>query len=212
MKDLPVFATQYGVASLTLREISPQGKAYIKLQATQDPQKLLQECVSFCRMVGAEEVYASGHEILQQYPLHTALLKLRCLRTSLSDTDATLWPVQETTLSKFREIYNRKVKQIPNAAWMHEADGRQMLADAEGYFVHRGDKLLGIGRVLGEEIRFLAAVEPCSGADVVKALAHAITAEEVTVEVASANEKAMRLYEKLGFLPVQEISRWYRIC
>lgn len=211
MKDLPVFATQYGVASLVLREIPPQGKAYVRLQAAQEPEKLLEECVSFCRMVGAQKVYATGHEILQQYPLHTAILKMRCLRSSLEDTDAALWPVQEETLSRFREICNQKILKIPNAAWMSEADGKQMLADAEGYFIHRGGKLLGVGRVLGDEIRFLAATAPGSGADVVKALAHAMTTEEVTVEVASANVKAMRLYEKLGFIAVEEISCWYRI-
>ena len=56
MKDLPMFTTQNGVASLTLREIPYQQTAYIKLQATQQPKELLEECVGFCRAVGAEKV------------------------------------------------------------------------------------------------------------------------------------------------------------
>jgi histidinol-phosphate/aromatic aminotransferase/cobyric acid decarboxylase-like protein len=74
MKDLPMFTTQNGVASLTLREIPYQQTAYIKLQATRQPKELLEECVGFCRAVGAEKIYASGHEILENYP-HLIIIK-----------------------------------------------------------------------------------------------------------------------------------------
>ena len=33
----------------------------------------------------------------------------------------------------------------------------------------------------------------------------------MTLEVASTNEKAIRLYEKLGFLRTAEKVRWYRV-
>ena len=33
----------------------------------------------------------------------------------------------------------------------------------------------------------------------------------MTIEVASTNEKALRLYQKLGFLQIGEISRWYTV-
>ena len=94
MKDLPVFTTQNGVASLTLREIPYQQTAYIKLQATRQPKELLEECVGFCRAVGAEKIYASGHEILENYPFHTAIVQMQCLKESVADTDAALWPLQ----------------------------------------------------------------------------------------------------------------------
>ena len=211
MKDLPMFTTENGVASLTLREIPHQGIAYVKLQASQEPLLLLEECVSFCRMVGAQNVYAAGHECLASYPLHTAIWKLRCLQESLGETDAALWPVQEDTVAQFRTIYNEKVARIPNAAWMTQSDEAQMLAAGEGYFVHRGETLLGIGRVRGDEIRFLASLQPGAGEDVVKALAHAVTTDAVTLEVASANEKALGLYQRLGFIKTDELSRWYRV-
>lgn len=211
MRDIPLFTTEYGVASLVLREVPYQAVAYIRLQDSREPEKLLSECVGFCRMVGAEKVFATGDACLERYPAHTAVLQMVCPRESLGDTDAALWPVQESTAGEFRKIYHEKVSHIPNAAWMTAQDEREMLRTGEGYFVHRGDTLLGIGRVLGGEIRFLAAVRPGAGADVVKALAHAVTEDTVMVEVASANEKAVRLYEKLGFIPIREISRWYRV-
>ena len=34
---------------------------------------------------------------------------------------------------------------------------------------------------------------------------------QLRLEVASTNERAIRLYEKLGFIKTGEISRWYRV-
>ena len=33
----------------------------------------------------------------------------------------------------------------------------------------------------------------------------------MTLEVSSTNEKAIRLYEKLGFVKTREIRRWFRV-
>lgn len=211
MKDIPFFTTEYGVASLILREVPYQQTAYVRLQASDEPEGLLGECVKFCRMVGAETVLATGHEALEQYPLHTAVWQMRMMADLLGDTDAALFPVQDHTANIFQKYYNEKVSHVPNAAWMDDADKKDMLRTGEGYFVHRDKQLLGIGRVLGGEIRFLASMQPGAGADVVKALAHAVTEETLTVEVASANEKAVKLYERLGFVKIGELSRWYRV-
>ena len=211
MKDLPMFTTEYGVASLILREVPYQQTAYIRVHSSLEPEKLLAECVSFCRMVGAERILATGHAALEQFPLDTAIWQMRAAVDSLEDTDAALWPVQERTADEFQRLYNQKVSHIPNAAWMDSADKKEMLETGEGYFVHRDGQLLGLGRVLGGEIRFLAALQPGAGADVVRALVHAVTENTVTVEVASANEKAVKFYERLGFVKIAEISRWYRV-
>ena len=211
MKDLPVFTTENGVASLVLREIPYQGTAYVRIGASQSPQALVEECAGFCRMVGAERIYATGDPCLEQYPFHTAMLRMVCHRDSIGDTDAALWPVQESTAEEFQKIFNRKAPSIPNGAWMTRQDTEEMLRTGEGYFVHRGDTLLGIGRVLGGELRFLASVSPGAGEDVLKALCHAVTEDTVTLTVASTNQKAMALYERMGFIPAEELSRWYRV-
>lgn len=210
MKDLPMFTTEYGIASLILREVPYQQTAYIRLQSSDEPEKLLRECVKFCRMVDARKILVKEYVGID-YPFYTAIWRMVCARDTLGDTDAALWPVQKETASAFQKIYNDKVSHIPNAAWMDETDKRNMLNTGEGYFIHRGEQLIGIGRVLGGEIRFLASLQPGAGADVVRALAHATAEDTITVEVASANLKAVKLYENLGFIKNAELSRWYRV-
>lgn len=211
MKDFPVFTTEYGVASLVLKEIPYQGSAYITLQDTLEPEKLLEECLAFCRVCGAERIFATGHGILEKYPMYTAMWEMRCPWESVPDTDAGLFPVVEETLEQWRSIYNEKVRKVPNGAWMTQADGRKMLASGDGYFIHREGKLLGIGRAAGDTIDWVASLEPGAGRDVVAALNHAVMADAVKLTVASENQKAIALYESLGFIRSREISRWYRV-
>ncbi len=211
MKDFPVFPTEYGVASLVLREIPYQGCAYVTIREAVDAEKLLAECVDFCRVCGAERIYAKGHRCLEAYPLYTALWEMRCSRDSLPDTDAALWPVQEDTLEQWRSIYNHKVKQVPNGAWMTQKDGESWLKKGGAYFIHRGEGLLGIGLVSGNVIEWAASLRPGAGAEVVCALAHAIMEDTITLTVASENRKAVALYEKLGFIPTKELGHWYRV-
>ena len=55
-----VFTTENGVASIVLREIPYKGIAYITLQDTLQPEKLLRECVEFCKAAGADRIYGKG--------------------------------------------------------------------------------------------------------------------------------------------------------
>ena len=211
MKDIPMFTTEYGAAGLILREIPYQGEAYIRVHHSLEPLKLVEECVGFCRAVGAERVYASGDEALVAYPLRTAILRMSCLRENLGETEASVFPVNADTASRFQMIYNEKVRHVPNGAWMTDSDTQQMLQTGDGYFIHRAGSLLGIGRADGGEIRFLASCAPGAGADVVRALAHVVTEDKLTLQVASENRKAVALYERLGFVKTAELSRWYRV-
>ena len=209
MRDIPMFTTEYGVASLVLKEIPYQGAAYITIQDSLEPEQLLVECAQFCRMCGAERIFATGHEILESRELYTAMWELRRSLEGFPETDAALWPVQEQNLEQWREIYNNKVKKLPNGAWMTQAEGKKMLEQGDGYFIHRNGQLLGIGRASGEQIHWVAAVVPGAGRDVVCALAHALWCDAVKLTVASKNKKALALYESLGFVKTKEISKWY---
>ena len=212
MKDIPVFATENGVASLTLKEIPYTQTGYIKIQNTLEPEKLLDECVRFCKMAGAEAVYASGHDFLEAYPFHTAIWRMARSRDGLSDTDAALFPVVEQTLEAWRELYNRRMAHIPNFSYMTQGDAARMLEQGNGYFVHRGNTLLGIGMASGDRIDAVVSSQKGAGEQVVLALNHALSSGDICLEVASANERAVRLYERMGFAAVQELSRWFEIC
>ena len=111
MKDIPVFTTENGAASLTLREIPYRQEAYIRIQDVQENgfEDHLKECVSFCRMCGAETICASGPEILADYPLYTTVLEMRGEATVEVADLKSLFPVTEATVSQWREIYNEKI-------------------------------------------------------------------------------------------------------
>ena len=211
MKDIPVFDTEHGVASLFLREIPYRQRAHIKIQSSQEPERLLEECIGFCRACGAEWIDAAGHEYLENYPLITALYIMQRDRGSMPETDACVFPVTESTVGKWLDIYNERMADVPNAAYMDSADGRKLLADGDGYFVHRGGALLGIGKASGDFIDTVISVIPGMGETVVLAMAGILQSETVRLMVAGANERAVRLYERMGFLKVKEVSRWYRV-
>lgn len=211
MQNLPMFTTEYGAASLFLREIPYRGRAHIKIQSSLDPEKLLEECVSFCRMCGAEWIDAAGHDYLEKYPLITALWAMQCPRDALAETDACLFPVTEATVQQWMDIYNERMADVPNAAYMDSRDGRELLNTGDGYFVHRDGLLLGIGKAKDDFIDTVISVEPGAGETVLRALCSALQCETVRLWVASENHRAVRLYQRLGFVKTKELSRWYRV-
>ena len=156
------------MASLFLREIPYKGKAHIKIQSSLDPEKLLDECVAFCRMCGAEWCDAAGHAYLEKYPLITAIWSMQCDRTSIGETDACLFPVTEETVAKWLEIYNERMADVPNSAYMDSKDGRELLKTGDGYFVHQDGRLLGIGKAAGDFIEAVISVEKGMGQTVVQ--------------------------------------------
>lgn len=211
MKDIPVFTTQYGVASLFLREIPYRQRAHIKIQSSLEPEKLLAECVDSCKACGAEWIDAAGHEYLEKYPLITVLYAMQCNREFLGETDACLFPVTEETVGQWLKIYNERMANIPNAAYMDSKDGKELLQKGDGYFVHKDGELLGIGKAAGDFLDAVIAVKPGMGETVVHALCSILTDDTVRLMVAGANERAVRLYERLGFMKTKELSRWYRV-
>ncbi len=211
MNNIPVFDTEFGVASLFLREIPYRKRAHIKIQSSLEPEKLLAECVAFCRMCGAEWIDAAGHEYLQTYPLITALYAMQISREAVPDTDASLFPVTEETVAKWLDIYNDRMADVPNAAYMETSDGRDLLKSGDGYFVHRNGELLGIGKAAGDFIDTVISVKPGEGETVVRALCGLLSGETVRLMVAGANEKAVWLYERMGFVKTRELVRWYRV-
>lgn len=209
MRDIPVFDTENGVGSLALREIPYRGEAYITVGAATDGKAFLKEATDFCVAVGAQTVYATGDSAVEQYHHYNTVLLLAADRESLDKTDALLFPVTEESADKWRSLYNEKFLKVPNAATITQKDMQQLIKSC--YFVHRNGQLIGIGKAEGDRIGAIAAFVPGGGRDVVLALAHALPEERVTIEVATANPKAHGLYERLGFIAVEERIKWYKI-
>ena len=211
MRDFPVFTTENGAASLVLREIPYRGMAYITFQDTRNPQKLLAECVAFCKMAGAENIYARGHEWLENYPVYTSVVKMQRSRADLPESNAALFPVTEKSVEQWRALYNEKMRGVPGASTMTREEGKQLLVKGGGYFVHRDGELLGIGIARENKIEAVASVKPGAGETVLLTLSSALFSENVVLEVASNNEPAVRLYERLGFLKTALLCSWYDV-
>ena len=79
------------------------------------------------------------------------------------------------------------------------------------YFVHKDGELLGIGIAEGETVEAVVAVKHGAGETVMLTLCGSLFSEKILLEVASTNTKALRLYEKLGFIKTAELSRWYDV-
>ena len=213
MRDFPVFATDFGVASLVLKEIPYREEAYITIQDVQPDgfEELLKECVSFCRMAGAEKIYAKGYEQLEQYPLHTAVYEMRGTAWVDREQLECLFPVTEDTVHRWRTIYNERMRSVDNAGTLEARDEKNIIESGGAYFVHRNGELLGIGWLEDTKLLAVASVKKGAGERVMHTLMSLVEGADMTLEVASTNERAIRLYEKLGFCKTSELSRWYHV-
>lgn len=211
MKDFPIFTTQYGAASLILKEVPYRQTAYIHLHDSQEPEALLAECISFCRICGAETIFASGNSILESYPFHTAIWEMRGQITDSQEELPQLWPVTEESVQQWRELYNQKMRQIPNAGTLEARDEKRILNSCGAYFVHNCGEMLGIGWVIENHLEVIASVYPGAGERICTAMQSLNPEQPLLLEVASANQKAVSLYERMGFMKVRELSRWYQV-
>ena len=213
MRDFPIFTTEYGVSSLTLREIPYKKTAYICIRDVQEDffGEHLAECVSFCRMCGADHIFAAGHEKLSAYPLYTTVLEMRGHAAPDHAQVKCLFPVTEETVAQWRAIYNKKMAFVDNTSTLESRDEKRIVQSGGAYFVHEDGRLLGIGWLEGETLLAVAAVEKGAGERVMHTIFSLREGASVVLEVASTNERAVRLYEKLGFVKTAEIARWYRV-
>ncbi len=213
MRDFPIFTTEYGVSSLIFKEIPYKKVAYIRIRDVQEDffGEHLRECVSFCRMAGAERIYAAGHEKLEAYPLYTAIYQMQ--GTAWVDTGklANLFPVTGATAARWRQICNERMRDVDCAATQTAKDEAEIISSNGAYFVHRDGYLLGIGWVKDGELLVVAAVKPGAGETVMHTLMSLMEGAQMRLEVASTNERAIALYEKLGFLKTGERTRWYAV-
>ena len=206
-----MFDTEYGIASLILKEIPYKGIAYIILREAWEPEKLLKECVSFCRMAGADIICAAGHESLEAYPHDTTVYEMRGEAVVEKPDLKSLFPVTDATVTRWREIYNEKMRPVDNSATLTAFDEKRILESGGAYFVHENGELLGIGWLEDTQLLAVAAVKPGTGRTVMNTLMSLVEGAEMVLEVASTNERAIHLYEKLGFITTKEISRWYKV-
>ena len=211
MKDFPVFTTEYGVASLILREVPYRQEAYVHIQASETPEELLKECISFSRMVGAEQVFARGHEMLEGKTPYSIIYEMRGDANPDEALVEHLWPVTEETVGKWRTMMNERLAGVDHASTLESRQEKEIVASGGAYFVHHEGELLGGGWIENGELKLVAAFQPGAGTKVVHTLMSLMPNQPMRLEVVSTNAKALHLYEKLGFIKTAEVRRWYRV-
>ena len=212
MRDFPIFTTEYGVSSLILRESPYRKEAYIRILDVQ-PDGLsdhLAECISFCRMAGAEQIFAAGSG-LDSYPQAAAIVEMRGTASPDPAQIACLFPVTEQTVSFWRELHNKAMAGVDNAGTLEKRDEKKILESTGACFVHDHGRLLGIGWLEDGKLLAVAAVLPGKGTQVMHTLMSICAGCDIVLEVASTNEKAIHLYEKLGFVKTRLLTQWFSV-
>ncbi|MBR4991079.1 MAG: hypothetical protein IKY96_07950 [Oscillospiraceae bacterium] len=213
MKDFPVFTTDWGVSSLILREIPYRAEAYIHIQDVQPEgfEEHLKECAAFCRMAGADRVYATGTQLLQAYPEYMSVYEMRGMAWVDPEKMVNLFPVTEQTVGRWRSLMNERLRSVDNAATLTAFDEKKILQSGGAYYIHRSGELLGLGWMEDTKLLLVAAVKPGAGETVMHSLMSLVEGADMTIEVASTNDRAIRLYEKLGFMKARGVVKWHKI-
>jgi hypothetical protein len=192
-----------------LKEIPFFHSAYITIQSALDEKKLVDDCIGLCRAAGAEKIYVKGLE--ETGDKRIDIIRLTCDVAQYEGQDAMLFPVQQKTMPLWREIYNRKMKNVTGAAYMDKEMANELLAEGKGYFIHKNGELLGIGAAGGNCISAVASLQKGAGRDIIKALFDVLSEDVAIIEVASDNLKAIELYKSIGFVATGVITSWCEI-
>lgn len=210
MKDIPFFETEYGIASLLLKEIPYHQTAYIRAEVVQPGklEALIDECAGFCRAAGAERIYWNADDA----PGEPDAVVVEMRGTAWVDKSKleNLFPVTEATVGRWRQICNERMSGVEHTATLTAADEKKILDSGGGYFVHHEGQLLGIGWLENTKLLVIASVQPGAGDRVAHTLMSLVEGADMTLEVLSDNKKAIRLYERLGFVKTKEVLKWYR--
>lgn len=212
MRNIPVFTTDFGVASLVLKEIPYKQVAFVHVQSVQPGgvKEHLAECVSFCKAAGAERVLASGSPELENYPEDSVIAEMS-LAYELEEPPAMLWPVTEKTVTRWRELYNKGMAGQDNHATLTSFDEPGILSSGGAYFVHRDGEPLGLGWVEDSRLLAVVSLRPGMGETVARTLFTAMNTDRITLEVVESNTRAVALYRRMGFVKTGELRRWYKI-
>lgn len=221
MRNIPVFMSQGGTATLILTEIPHRGTAYIVLQTVISGHLslMLEECAGFCRSCGAERCLVSPGETGMQLPLPHAydIYRLRASKDALPPPEQS-FPLQTLCPDNdaiYQRIYNRCFLSVSHALTYDRAQiDRIYLCGQTGFLALTEEGVpCGMGELHGNELAAVGLLPECRGRgkDLTLSLLAHCPGPEVTLTVVSDNAPALRLYDKLGFVVTGTESEWYHI-
>jgi GNAT superfamily N-acetyltransferase len=220
MKNIPVFLGQNGTATLILREIPFSGKAYVLLRTVLPDclSGLIQECGDFCRQCGAKTIFVSRDDDHTPLPLPHAydILQLAVEKSTLpTGAPFPLVPMDETNDSIYLRIYNQCFQNVSHALSYDREQLRRIYHSGQQAFLALSEDgtPCGMGELHDSELAAVGLLPEHRGHgyDLTLSLLAHCEGPEITLTVASDNEPALGLYEKLGFHVTGMESAWYRL-
>ena len=217
MKNIPLFTSTYGIATLILREIPWSGSAYVLVRSVWNEQKeaLLEECKSFCRAVGAKEIFATyGMEELPAEHAYDMLAMTRP-KTGLpvSERPVDLEPLTKANSEAYLRIYNTCFVSVPSAASYDAASLDPLYGEDLAWLAKVDGVYAGVAEISKAGLEGIAVLPEYKGLGYELALAvlPMVPSAELRLKVASINDRAVALYDRLGFLSKGAEKRWWRL-
>lgn len=215
MKDIPVFTGAHGIATLVLKEIPWSGCGYVIVRSVwDDAAAFLDECLGFCRACGAEQVYASWENADLPADHAYDMVRMEIKKSELPP----LCEIETENLTKensqaFLEIYNKCFQQVPNAASYSAKDTARLLGEETAYLVRRNGEYAAIAEISREGLEAVAVLPEHKGLGyaLTRTVLEKVPSTNIKLKVASTNTRAVRLYERLGFVFGGVLSRWWKL-
>lgn len=218
MKNIPMFTSSYGVATLILREIGWSGCAYVLVRSVWNDQtaELLEECRGFCRAVGAERIYAAWetHALPAQHAYD--MIAMTCPKAALPEPrkPVELEQVTPETAADYLKIYNQCFHQVPGAASYDKKSLEPLYGEYLAWLARADGQYAAVAEISKEGLEGIAVLPEYRGLgyDLAAAVLRMVPNTSVKLKVASTNVRARRLYERLGFTEAGIVTRWYRLA
>lgn len=214
MKDIPVFTTPAGTASLILREIPYKKTACVLIRSILPGgmETVLSDCRTFCVQAGAERVLVTADEPLD-LPVDHDMLEMSRPRSGLpfSEEPVRLEPLTRENATDYQSVYNRLFAAVPTAATCDETGLSRLLASGTAFLTRIDGKPAGIGVAEGSELRAVGVLPEYRGLGrrLTLTLLEKLEGPDLFLSAASTNKPALRLYERLGFQRKRILCRWY---
>ena len=217
MKNIPLFTSSYGLATLILREIAWNGRAYVLVRSVWNDRaaELLDECRQFCRAVGAEEIYACWDT--EELPADHAydMIDMTCLKADLPAPrkPVELEQVTPDTAEAYLRIYNQCFRDVPSAASYDRNSLQPLYGEDLAWLAKADGQYAAVTEISKEGLEGIAVLPEFRGLgyDLAATVMQMVPSLTVKLKVASTNARARALYTRLGFTEAGISRRWYQI-
>ncbi len=219
MKNIPLFTTSSGIATLILREIPWNGRAYVLVRSVWNGQAeaLLQECGSFCRAAGAQEIYAACHGEDAPLPAEPAysIDTMHCQKKDLPKPSLTveLEPLTKENSQHYLDIYNCCFREVPSAASYDRKKLEPLYGEDLAWLARKDGVYAAVAEISATGLEGIAVLPEFRGLGFALAatVLQMIPRPVVELRVASNNDRAIALYRRLGFQKTGQRKQWYRL-